>query len=390
MSRKSLIDFAMLSAWVGISLVLAVLAFSLGGIDFGVYYAAGRIVLQGGNPYDYDQLSTAIISSTSASHNPYYYAPWFTWAILPLALLPFKIARIAWALVNFILWFLGLINLNTVLDWPPAGWRRWGMYIVAGIVFAFSTWSFEQVGVLIFYLLTIALLFERQGRWHLLGFTLALMLFKPNITALPVLSMLAWLALRGNWKPVLLAAGSLGLLLGASLIISPGWYLPLAEPDKLTGLSYTLDAAGATQVARYNTTLMDWLAAYGINGIAAGVTYAAAVAAGLIFTIMAVRNSESFIQLSAVAFLIGLAITPYALFYDYPPLILTIFWSNSILSGRPLIVWTRTMLTALVVCSLAIGDTISYRYWMIPVAALLMATAYSAYKETTAGKRVFD
>src|SRR3989304_9408 len=148
MSHNSKIDFAMLSIWVGITLVLAILAFSLGGVDFGVYYAAGRIVLQGGNPYDYNQLFNEIISSTGKANNPYYYAPWFTWAVLPLALLPFKIARVVWAVINLILWVLGLKNLSKIMDWPPVGWRRWGIYTLAGIVFAWTTWSFEQVGVL--------------------------------------------------------------------------------------------------------------------------------------------------------------------------------------------------------------------------------------------------
>ena len=45
----------MLASFVIISLSLAILAYSFGGVDFGVCYAAGRVFLQGGNPYDYYQ-----------------------------------------------------------------------------------------------------------------------------------------------------------------------------------------------------------------------------------------------------------------------------------------------------------------------------------------------
>src|SRR5689334_9577461 len=108
--KASKADFAMLSAWVVISFVLAILAYSFGGVDFGVYYAAGRIFLHGGNPYDYSQLVREIVSSTGKTNNPYYYAPWFTWTLVPLALLPFGIARILWAVFNFVSWSWSLFN----------------------------------------------------------------------------------------------------------------------------------------------------------------------------------------------------------------------------------------------------------------------------------------
>ena len=141
----------MLSFFVVISLALAVLAFVYGGVDFGVYYAAGRVVLQGGNPYDYQQLAGQIISSAGKINNPYYYAPWFTWVMLPLALLPFVVARIVWAVINFFLWNWGLFNLNKLVEWPQIGWRRWGMYLLVTFVFAWATWGSEQVGILIFF-----------------------------------------------------------------------------------------------------------------------------------------------------------------------------------------------------------------------------------------------
>ena len=71
------------------------MAYSFGGVDFGVYYAAGRVMLNGGNPYDYSQLAGEIVSSTGALNNPFYYAPWFAWAMSVLALLPYEFAVFA-------------------------------------------------------------------------------------------------------------------------------------------------------------------------------------------------------------------------------------------------------------------------------------------------------
>jgi hypothetical protein len=88
------LDFAALAAWIMISLILAILAFAQGGVDFGVYYAAAQVALKGGNPYDYGQLAGEIVSAAGKLNNPYYYAPWFTWAMIPFTFLPFTIARL--------------------------------------------------------------------------------------------------------------------------------------------------------------------------------------------------------------------------------------------------------------------------------------------------------
>jgi len=52
MKSSSKTDFIALSFLIVLSLALAILAYSFGGVDFGVYYAAGRVFLLGGNPYD--------------------------------------------------------------------------------------------------------------------------------------------------------------------------------------------------------------------------------------------------------------------------------------------------------------------------------------------------
>jgi hypothetical protein len=378
MTRR--LDFAMLISLIGISLMLAVFAFSFGGVDFGVYYAAARLAIQSGNPYDFQQLAAEIVQTTGEINNPYYYAPWFTWAMIPLALLPFEIARLAWAVINFGLWFFGLFNLGKLIDWPPAGWRRWGWYILMTIVFAWTSWGFEQVGILIFLLFTIVLRSLQSGQWTAAGLGLALLLFKPNITILPVLAIAVWLALRGNWKPAAAMTLSLLLLIMASLIISPGWYSALLQPDKLAGLAYTLDPAGATDVVRFNTTFMDWLREYGVSGNTAPTLYGVAILLGLVVAILAVFRAASIVDLTALILLVNFAIVPYALFYDYPSLVLTLFHANAIPLHRPAFIWIRHALNAFVILSLSIGDNISYRYWMVIALIILLLFTYTAHR----------
>ncbi|MBK6645349.1 MAG: DUF2029 domain-containing protein [Anaerolineales bacterium] len=360
-------EFAAFALFLVTSVSLAWMAYSFGGVDFGVYYAAGRVMLNGGNPYDYSQLAGEIVSSTGALNNPFYYAPWFAWAMSVLALLPYEFARLCWAVVNVGLWYWGLFNLSKLIEWPPAGWRRWGAYLFATIIFAWSTWGSEQVGVTILFLVTVLLLSYQQSRQILTGFFMALILFKPNVTGFPGLVLAAWLISRREWKPVISMIVSLSGFLVISLFVSPGWYLALMQPDKLTGLSYTLNENGAAQTLRYVSTLPGWLASYGVTGVFACVIYVFAALLGIIFTTCLVKKSKDMTALTAYSFLVNFALTPYALFYDYSVLVVTLFYLNARLSLRPMLTQLQRLMNGLVIASLFVGDNISFRYWIVVI-----------------------
>jgi len=54
--RERLASFAALCAWIIGSATMAAIAYSWYGQDFRGYYAAARVLLNGGNPYDYSQV----------------------------------------------------------------------------------------------------------------------------------------------------------------------------------------------------------------------------------------------------------------------------------------------------------------------------------------------
>ncbi|MEW6242145.1 MAG: glycosyltransferase family 87 protein [Chloroflexota bacterium] len=377
--RSNIPDFATLILWIAASLMLAWLAYAGGGVDFNVYYAAARVTLNGGNPYDYCQLAAEIVSVTEIN-NPYYYLPWFTWSMSPLAMLPYQIARGLWSLINVALWFFALLNLQKILDWPPAGWKRWSVYLLVTVLFAWTTWGFEQVGILILFLLTLSLLALKKENWLTAGIWFALLLFKPNITALPIASILLWFILKRNWRPAFATGLSTLLLLSASFLLTPNWLQTLLTPDKLMGLSYKFDESGGLDLIRYNTTLKDWLAVYNVGGTLATVIYAAVAVSGLGILGWTVFRSTSLAQVTAIALLVAFAITPYALYYDYPALTLTLFHANDVALSKPALKWTRFALNALALFSLFVGTTISYRYWTTITIAAVMAFRYAAAK----------
>jgi hypothetical protein len=369
-------DFAMLVVLAIVSAALALFAFSMGGMDFGVYYAAAQVARHGGNPYDYGQLADQIVLATGEVNNPYYYAPWFTWALIPLSFLSYETARVVWALLNFVLWFFGLFNLGKIIHWPQRGWRRWGMYTLVTFVFAWSTWGFEQVGILIFFMFTMVLVAWENDKPLQAGLWLALTLFKPNITAIPVVVLAAWLLLHKKWRPVIAAGIAVTAMIAVSFVISPNWHQALMQPDKLTGLSYTLDTSGATVTMRQNTTLMDWLRTYGVaQHVSVGV-YAVAIICALAAIGLSIRFSSTLVQTAAVVLLVNFAITPYALFYDYPVIVITFFYINSLRLTSSFSTWVRHVLNSFVLFSLFLGDTISFRYWIVVALAVLMTFTF--------------
>src|SRR5512134_970651 len=121
-------DFSMLSAWLVLSLILAFTAFVWFGVDFRGYYAAVRVLMAGGNPYDYRLVAQVLLDVTGEmGNNPYYYPPWFAWLFIPLTYLPFQIARIIWMAVNVLIWNIGLWQLGKIIGWPPKGWKLYAL-----------------------------------------------------------------------------------------------------------------------------------------------------------------------------------------------------------------------------------------------------------------------
>jgi hypothetical protein len=374
---KDKIEFTALVVFIFASLALARLAFAYGGIDFGVYYAAAKVTAQGGNPYEYGQLAPQIVSNTGQLNNPYYYAPWFTWSLIPFTFLPYPIARAAWAILNFLLWIFSLRNLSKVLDYPPPGWARWGMWLAATVVFAWSTWGSEQVGVLIFFLFTLILLNAARENRLVTGILLALILFKPNITLLPALMIALWILLRERtWKTLLAMTTTLASLLALSFLLTPNWHLALYDPDKLQGLSYTLNASGGSEIQRYTTTLRDFLSVYGVAGSASSAIQILVALLGLACIGYGMRSCASLTEYSALVILVNFAIAPYALFYDYPSQVIPMFLANSILLKTPSLKRLRIFANMLIAFSLFIGDGIPYRYWITVVLIAFLAAGF--------------
>lgn len=108
----------LLGITAGIGLAMLYARGELAGADARAYWAAVRIWLDGGNPYE-----------AAGPFMPYVYAPWLLPLFVPWALLPWDVAWFAWRAANLILlaWSIGwayrlrpLATAVTVLLLAPA------------------------------------------------------------------------------------------------------------------------------------------------------------------------------------------------------------------------------------------------------------------------------
>lgn len=366
-------DFATLCVWIIASLSMAVIAYSQFGQDFRGYYAAARVLLQDGNPYDYFQVAPILMEVTGRiGNNPFYYPLWFGWFIAPLALLPFQIARAIWMFLNLVIWIFGLTRLHKLLGLPGTGWRTWSMYLLATFIFAWMTWKFEQTGILLLAITVEVMLAYKNKHWMRMGIFLAAALIKPNIMLFPFAIMGLWLLRNKLFRPVIVMSVLLVGLVIVTTILTPNWYQPILQPNFGQGLTEVLDGPNQTTGIRLNTTLMDWLKMFRIPETIRYAVYGIVLIACVVMVTRTIWKSDSFMEVAVIALLVNFAITPYALQYDFPPLVIPMFWALAISQNAP----SKTIPVILIVSitSVLIWERpISDGYWIVIGLSLLVA-----------------
>jgi hypothetical protein len=190
-----------------------------GSHDFIEYWASARLLLQGGNPYGRDEMLAVEQGAGWPGSMPVlmWNPPWTLALVLPLALLPFGIAALAWLLIQFVL-ILG----SGALLWryfAPKDGRAWiGLLLAAGFAPGLFALRMGQVSPWLLVGVTLFLWAVRRRRDFLAGGALALLLIKPHVAYLFLLAALwwAWQSQRRriliSWLAVPVAAGSCVLL----------------------------------------------------------------------------------------------------------------------------------------------------------------------------------
>jgi hypothetical protein len=385
MPRFNRIDFLFLVSWLIVSLGVAFLSVVVFGVDFRGYYAAAKVLLAGGNPYDYRLVADALLEITGEmGNNPFYYPLWFAWLFIPLVWLPFQTARWIWMAFNLVLWSVGLWRLGELVHWPPEGWKRYFFFLLATLSFAWIVWRYEQAGILVFFLLLAALLAAQKEKWDAAGIWLALSLIKPNITLPIVAGISLWLLSKGWRRPVAVMIATLLALLAISTLITPDWFAPFFEPGFGLGLTVALDGPDTIVMDRINTTFMDWLSTLNIQGLAGPILYGFLICAAAAAFYFTVARSRSLLEAASLCTVISFAVTPYALQYDYPPLVIPLFWALSLPNPSSASAKWKILMAAFVFSVNIWQQNISYGYWIVVGMTILVAYALGQARKISA------
>jgi hypothetical protein len=198
----------------------------LGLVDFQVYWAGARVLVQGGNPYDRAALTVAYYNGQPPAwtFDPAWNPPWLLLMLAPLAALPVEAAGRIWLLINFAI-VAGVPFVVWQLVEASQKRRASPWLVLAGLAFGSSltVLAMGQVTtwVLVGLLLALIGLKRRHDGWA--GAALLLTLSKPQLVYLAVPLILLWAAGQRRWRVWAGLVIAFALTTACVTILTPGW-----------------------------------------------------------------------------------------------------------------------------------------------------------------------
>lgn len=190
--------------------------------DFIEYWAAARLLLEGGNPYSAEQMLRLQNSIGWTDQRPLmmWNPPWTLSVVLPFGFFSFEVGRFLWLLVNLL-----VVVLCIDLSWRIYGgpkryfWLPWAL----GLGF-FPTLFVLRVGQITpFVLLGVIgfLFFVRKEQYELAACSTILISLKPHLLYLFWIALLFWIINRKQWKMLMMISIMLILSTAVPLSLNP-------------------------------------------------------------------------------------------------------------------------------------------------------------------------
>ena len=204
------------------------------GDDFVEYWAAGRLNLQGGDPYSPEQLAPLQLGAGRryGVPVPMWNPPWTLPLVMPFGALPYPVSRLIWLISQTAL----------VLFCASATWRffrgpathLWVAWLIA-ITFL-PTLYLLKIGQISAVMLTGVVLFikfTQRRSWWLAGLSILLILIKPQTLYLVGLAYLFWAISQRRWW--LLAGSGIGICLATCISL---WFNPAVFKQYLFAINH--------------------------------------------------------------------------------------------------------------------------------------------------------
>lgn len=194
--------------------------------DYVQYWAGGKLLLDGDNPYDpalVNDIKYEIIR-LSPGDEPISIVlapPWALPIFLPLSLLDYSISRLVWLLISAFIILLTSLSFWRLLS--GIHHLRWIAFLVV-FIFAptISVLSKGQISVLILLGICGILYFIviDQNDW-LVGVSIAFVTIKPQIAFLFCVAIFLWIIHQRRWKIMLSAVASILVLSLIAVVFNP-------------------------------------------------------------------------------------------------------------------------------------------------------------------------
>jgi hypothetical protein len=221
-----------LLVWAGLALVLAALILQGRSLlekpdflpldDFVEYWAAGRLNAGGANPSDPESLHKLQDDAGRGADFPIlmWNPPWTLSLVMPLGLLPARLARLLWFVAN-----LGVLAFCADSLWRLYGGSPRLRWLACAVVFTFLPthfllWS-GQIAPFILLGVVVFLSAQRRDSFWLAGAATVLIAIKPQLVYLFWLALLLWSIDRRRWAVLAGAALTALVALVPPLVCNP-------------------------------------------------------------------------------------------------------------------------------------------------------------------------
>jgi len=199
-------------------------AASLGQSDFSGFWAGPRAVLDGVNPYATAGFPTIVAKyGTQRTDAVYGYPPWDLALLLPFALVPERVAAIAWTAVGI---GVAIYGLGTLLRREVPGSPT--VQLLAGLALfasqpAIITFYSGQWGFLLLGALALSARWQRDGRSARAALAAIAMVAKPQLFVFAAWAMARQAVARGDRAFVAVSGIGGAVLIGVAWLAFPDW-----------------------------------------------------------------------------------------------------------------------------------------------------------------------
>ena len=290
------------------------------GVDFGVYYTTGRMVLSGDieNIYNVPIHHAALeenLNRTLPFYLPWLYPPSFLFIVVPISILPYPVALIIWGILTFALALYALYLLVPKI--------RSLALIACGVPGVFMNLRWGQNGFLNTALIGFGIYFLESNPM-LAGLMFGLLTYKPQIALFSFIM----LFITKNWKALgwAIVFSVLSVALSGAIFGFDTWV------NFLQSLSNSSTEILESNWFKFAEILPSLLVTLRLAGLNSGLSYAVIGVVGVIVTLAArwIFMHTNRITLKGAVLVLGtFLVMPYFVQYDLMllsiPLILLIY-----------------------------------------------------------------